>query len=72
MPPLLLHVDLAMISWTEIHKIEFIVKLRPSEFLVYAGILEQSLGARNRVGIGLSYWRPGYIGWRDRLLGIDS
>jgi hypothetical protein len=34
-----------------------------------AGILEQSMGARNRVGIGLSYrpGPPGYIGWR-----IDS
>jgi hypothetical protein len=33
-----------------------------------AGILEQSLGARNRVGLGLSC----YIGWRNKFLGIDS
>jgi hypothetical protein len=43
-----------------------------------AGTLEQSMGARNRIGIGLSY-RParlysrragyiGYIGWRNRFL----
>ncbi len=31
-----------------------------------AGILEQSMGARNRVGIGLSYHPPCYIGWRNR------
>jgi hypothetical protein len=36
-------------------------------------IIEQSMGARNRVGIGLSYTGlPGYIGWRNRFLGIDS
>ncbi len=37
-----------------------------------AGILEQSMGARNLVGIVLSY-RPawGYIGWRNPFLGID-
>ena len=28
-------------------------------------------GARNRVGIGLSY-RPGYTAWRNWTLGIDS
>ena len=32
-----------------------------------AGILEQKMGARTRVGIGLS----GYIGWRNRFLGSD-
>jgi hypothetical protein len=40
-----------------------------------AGILEQSLGARNQVGIGLSTCRtgpPGYILWRNRFLRIDS
>ncbi len=36
-----------------------------------AGILEQSMGTRNRVGIGLSY-RPATLGWRKRCLGIDS
>jgi hypothetical protein len=35
----------------------------------YCGILEQSMGARNRVGIGLSYRAVGYIGWRNRFLG---
>jgi hypothetical protein len=37
------------------------------------GILKQSLGSRNRVGIGLSY-RPTrlYIGCRNRFLGIVS
>jgi hypothetical protein len=32
------------------------------------------MGARNRVGIGLSYRpaMPGYIGWRNWFLGIDS
>jgi hypothetical protein len=34
-----------------------------------AGILEQSMGTRNRVGIELSYLPPGYIGWP---VGIDS
>jgi hypothetical protein len=31
-------------------------------------------GARNRVGIGLSYQpaMPGYIGWQNWFLGIDS
>jgi hypothetical protein len=39
-----------------------------------AGIFKQSMGARNRVGIGLSY-RPAklqYIGWRNWFLEIDS
>jgi hypothetical protein len=38
-----------------------------------AGILEQSIRARNRVGIGLSY-RPArlLIGWQNHFLGIDS
>jgi hypothetical protein len=38
-----------------------------------AGIFKQSMGARNRVGIGLSY-RPArllYIGWQNSFLGID-
>jgi hypothetical protein len=30
------------------------------------------MGARNQVGIGLSYRPAGYVGWRDRFLGIDS
>ncbi len=36
---------------------------------ISAGILEQSMWARNQVGIGLSY-RPatGYIGWRIHSL----
>ncbi len=38
-----------------------------------AGIFEQSIWARNRVGIGLSY-PPArlYISWWNRFLGIDS
>jgi hypothetical protein len=36
-----------------------------------AGIFEQSMGARNRVGIGLSYQPPGYIAWRNWFLGIN-
>ncbi len=78
----------------------------PPAYVACAGILEQSLGARNRVGKGLSYqpararickafkgprnrfpaWRnrfvcsinickfgfSGYIGWRNRFLGIGS
>jgi hypothetical protein len=35
-------------------------------FVSCAGILEQSTGARNRVGIGLSHHPPCYIGWRNR------
>ncbi len=47
-----------------------------TEFIDCAGILEQSMGARNRVGIGLSY-RPARlhvhtVGWRNQFLGIDS
>ncbi len=30
------------------------------------------MGVRNRVGIGLSYWPPGNIGWRNSFLGIYS
>ena len=37
-----------------------------------AGIFKQSMGARNQVGIGLSYRHAGYIGWRNWVLGIDS
>ena len=35
----------------------------PYIITVRAGIFKQSMGARNRVGIGLSYRPPGYIGW---------
>jgi len=34
-----------------------------------AGILEQSMGARNRVGKGCRTGLPGYIGWWNRFLG---
>ncbi len=34
-------------------------------------ILEAATGDRNREGIGLSYRPPGYIGWRNRFLGIN-
>ncbi len=39
----------------------------------FAGIFKQSMGARNREGIVLSY-RParGYIGWQNWFLGIYS
>jgi hypothetical protein len=39
-----------------------------------AGILEKSVGTRNRVGKGLysNTDPPGYIGSRNRFLGIDS
>ncbi len=37
-----------------------------------AGILEQSMGARNRVGIGPSYWPARLYRLADRFLGIDS
>jgi hypothetical protein len=33
-----------------------------------AGIIKQSMEARNRIGIGLSY-RPARLGWRNRFLG---
>jgi hypothetical protein len=36
-----------------------------------AGIFKQSMGARNRVGIVLSYLPQGYIGWWTPFLGID-
>jgi hypothetical protein len=37
-----------------------------------SGIFKRSMGARNRVGIGLSY-RPSrlHIGWRNSFLGIN-
>jgi hypothetical protein len=37
-----------------------------------AGIFEESMVARNRGGIGLSYRPAGYIGWRNSFLGSDS
>ncbi len=36
------------------------------------GIFKQSMGARNRVGKGCRTGLPGYIGWRNQFLGIDS
>jgi hypothetical protein len=39
--------------------------------LFSAGILEQSMRARNRVGIVFCIVPPGYIGWRIRFYGID-
>ncbi len=35
-------------------------------------ILEQAMGARNAVGIELSYRPASYIGQRNRFLGLDS
>jgi hypothetical protein len=41
--------------------------------LTSAGIFKESMGARNRVGIGLLYTGPpGYTAWRNWFLGIDS
>jgi hypothetical protein len=34
--------------------------------------VEQSMGARNQEGIGLSYGSPGSMDSRNRFLGIDS
>ncbi len=45
----------------------------PKRRINSAGILVQFMGARNRVGIGLMYRLvAGYIGWRNRFLGIYS
>jgi hypothetical protein len=44
-------------------------------FRISVGILEQSMGARNRVGkwlLSCPATPPGYIVWRNQLLGIDS
>jgi hypothetical protein len=37
-----------------------------------AGILEHSMGARNRIGIGYIGWRNRFLGTRNLFLGIDS
>ncbi len=37
-----------------------------------AGIFKQSMRARYRGGIGFRTGPPGYIGWRNSFLGIDS
>jgi hypothetical protein len=37
-----------------------------------AGIFKQTMGARNRLGIGCCTGPPDYIGWRNWFLGIDS
>jgi hypothetical protein len=39
---------------------------------VGAGIFKKSMGARNRGGIGFRSGPPGYIGWRNSFLGINS
>jgi hypothetical protein len=44
----------------------------PRNIASRAGIFKESMGARNRIGRGLSYRPPGYIGWRNSFLGIDS
>jgi hypothetical protein len=38
---------------------------RDSTRETYAGIFKQSMGARNRVGIGYRTGPPGNIGWRN-------
>ncbi len=57
----------------EIIFVRFFARLQYIYWLVSAGILSQSMGARNRVGIGLSYRAGllGYIGWLNRFFGID-
>ena len=40
-------------------------------FLHSAGILEQSIGARLHVGIGLSYWPAGLRSYAQFLASID-
>jgi hypothetical protein len=37
-----------------------------------ARIFKQSMGARTRVGIGLSYRPASQVGWRNEFLVIDS
>jgi hypothetical protein len=37
-----------------------------------AGIFKKSIGARNRAGIGLCTSPPGYIGWQNSFLGVNS
>jgi hypothetical protein len=39
--------------------------------LTCAGILYQSSGARNRVGNRVITGLQGYLGWRNRVFGID-
>ncbi len=46
-----------------------IFKTMESTPVTWAGISKQSMGARNRVGIG---YRTGYICWRNSFLGLDS
>jgi hypothetical protein len=41
------------------------VRPEGNQLIPFAGILEESMGARNRVGIRLSYQPAGYIGWRN-------
>ncbi len=49
-------------------------ELIPPAYVAWAGIFKKSMGARNRGGIGLPYRTgpPGYIGWRNSFLGINS
>jgi hypothetical protein len=42
-----------------------------SFFLCWNFILEQSMGARNRVGMGCRTGPPGHMGWRNRFVGFD-
>ncbi len=40
----------------------------PPDYILSAGILEQSMGARNRVGIGLSYRTGSHKSWNFRAI----
>jgi hypothetical protein len=42
------------------------------KYYLCAVILEQPMGVRNKEGIGCRTSPPGYIGWRNRFLGINS
>jgi hypothetical protein len=38
----------------------------------FAGIFKQSRGARNPIGIGMSYWPPGYTTHTGRIGSLES
>jgi hypothetical protein len=58
-------------TYTEVQLLAVVNNARDA--IVSAGILEQSMEARNRVGYGRRTGPPpGYIGCRNRSLGIDG
>ncbi len=73
------HPSLVFLGTTILCQSRQYTPVRNSEFGYYrrkfvscAGSFKQSVGARNRVGIGLSYGQPDFIGWRNWFIGIDS